>query len=80
MRIFSEIGRKTGGRSYDLEVLNSKVIRKILGSLSQLAETEYVVGYYPRVVDEELTAHEVRVNLASAEVGKLYGGHRLVVH
>jgi len=80
MRIFSEMGRKTGGRSYDLEVLNNKVIRRILGSLSQLAETEYVLGYYPRAVDEELTAHEVRVNLASDEIGKLYGGHRVVVH
>ncbi len=80
MQLFADIGPKTGGRSYDLTVLNSKVIGKILGSLSQLAETEYVVGYYPRVVDEELTAHEVRVSLVSEEIGKLYGGHRLVVH
>ena len=80
MQLFADIGPKTGGRSYDLAVLNSKVIGKILGSLSQLAETEYVIGYYPRSVDEELTAHEVRVNLVSEEIGKLYGGHRLVVH
>ena len=80
MRIFAETGRKTGGRSYDLDVLNNKVIRRILTSLSELAETEYVVGYYPRTVDEEITAHEVRVSLASDEFGKLYGGHRLVMH
>lgn len=80
MRIFAETGRKTGGRSYDLEVLNSKVIRRILASLSELAETEYVVGYYPRSVDEEVTAHEVRVSLVSDEFGRLYGGHRLVMH
>ena len=80
MRIFADIGRRTGGRSYDLEVLNSKVLRRILGSLSELAETEYVVGYYPRAVDEQLTPHEVQVNLISEEIGRLYGGHRLVVH
>lgn len=80
MRTFAETGRKTGGRSYDLEVLNSKVIRRILASLSELAETEYVVGYYPRSVDEEVTAHEVQVSLASDEFGRLYGGHRLVMH
>ncbi len=80
MRVFAEIGQRTGGRSYDLEVLNSKVLRRILGSLSELAETEYVVGYYPRAVDEALTPHEVQVSLVSEEIGRLYGGHRLVVH
>ena len=80
MRVFADLGPKTGGRSYDLTIINNKVIRKILGSLSQLAATEYVVGYYPSVLDEELTAHEVRVNLTDARIGKLFGGHRLVVH
>ena len=79
-RIFADMGPETGGRSYDLEVINNKVIRQILGSLSTLAETEYIVGYYPRAVDEELTAHSVEVSLVSEEVGRLYGGRRLVVH
>ena len=79
-RVFAEIGPKTGGRSYDLEVINNTVIRQILGSLSTLAETEYIVGYYPRAVDEELTAHSVEVSLVSEEIGQLYGGRRLVVH
>ncbi|MDE0125939.1 MAG: VWA domain-containing protein [Bryobacterales bacterium] len=79
-QIFAEIGPKTGGRSYDLPVINSKVIRQILGSLSTLAETEYVVGYYPSAVDEELTAHAVEVRLRSEEFGQLYGGRRFVVH
>ena len=79
-QIFAELGPKTGGRSYDLPVLNNKVIRQILGSLSTLAETEYVVGYYPKSVDEELQAHAVEVRLASDEIGKLYGGQRFVVH
>ncbi len=79
-RLFAEIGSRTGGRSYDLEVINNKVIRQILGSLSTLAETEYIVGYYPRGVDEELSSHTVEVNLASEEIGKLYGGRRLVIH
>lgn len=80
MRIFAEIGRKTGGRSYDLEVLNNKTIRRVLESLSTLAETEYVVGYYPGSVDEELTPHQVEVRLVSDEIGELYGGRRTVVH
>ena len=79
-QVFAELGPKTGGRSYDLPVLNNKVIRQILGSLSTLAETEYVVGYYPRSVDEELSAHHVEVRLASDEIGELYGGQRFVIH
>ncbi len=80
MRIFADIGPKTGGRSYDLEVINSKVIRHILGSLSELAATEYVLGYYPKVVDEALTPHAVQASLTSQEYGTLYGGHRFVMH
>ena len=79
-RVFAELGPKTGGRSYDLPVLNNVVIREILGSLSTLAETEYVVGYYPRSTDAELQAHAVEVRLASEEIGSLYGGRRFVVH
>ncbi len=79
-RVFAELGPKTGGRSYDLPILNNKVIRQILGSLSTLAETEYVVGYYPKAVDTELQAHEVEVRLVSEEIGTLYGGRRFVVH
>ena len=79
-RIFADIGPRTGGRSYDLEVINNAVIREILKSLSTLAATEYVVGYYPRAVDEELSAHAVEVSLVSEEIGRLYGGRRLVVH
>ena len=80
MRIFAELGPRTGGRSYDLEIINNKVIRQILGSLSQLAATEYVVGYYPTGTDEEMTPHEVEVRLREGVRGKLYGGRRLVVH
>ena len=79
-QVFAEIGPKTGGRSYELPVINNRVIRQILGSLSTLAETEYVVGYYPSAVDEELTAHAVEVRLRSEEFGQLYGGRRFVVH
>lgn len=80
MRIFAEFGPRTGGRSYDLPVLNNMVIRKILGSLSQLAETEYVVGYYPSQVDEQKTPHMVEVRLSESVRGTLYGGRRMVVH
>ncbi|MDE0102107.1 MAG: VWA domain-containing protein [Bryobacterales bacterium] len=80
MRIFAEFGPRTGGRSYDLPVLNNMVIRKILGSLSELAETEYVVGYYPSQVDEQKTPHMVEVRLSESVRGTLYGGRRMVVH
>ena len=80
MRIFADFGPRTGGRSYDLEVINNKVIRQILGSLSTLAHTEYVVGYYPSAVDEQKTPHRVEVSLVSEEIGRLYGGRRVVVH
>ena len=79
-QVFADLGPKTGGRSYDLPIINNKVIRQILGSLSTLAETEYVVGYYPKAVDEELTAHHVEVRLTREKIGQIYGGKRFVVH
>ena len=79
-QVFADLGPKTGGRSYDLPIINNQVIRQILGSLSTLAETEYVVGYYPKTVDEELSAHHVEVRLTRQKIGQLYGGQRFVVH
>lgn len=78
--VFAEFGPKTGGRSYDLDVINSKVMGRILGSLSMLAETEYIAGYYPKAVDEEPTAHQVEIRLVRQEIGRMYGGRRTVVH
>jgi len=77
---FADIGPQTGGRSYDPKIINNMVIGQILGSLATLAETEYVVGYYPSSVDEPLSAHAVEVHLTNKEVGKLYGGRRTIVH
>ena len=78
--IFAEIGPKTGGQSFDPMVLNNLVIRKILRSLADLAATEYIVGYYPNSVDEELSPHQVQVRLADEKVGTLFGGQRTIVH
>lgn len=80
MRVFADIGYQTGGRSFDPMVINNQVIRQILGSLAQLAQTEYVVGYYPRSTDTERTGHHVEVRLTDSQVGTLYGGRRLIVH
>ena len=77
---FADIGPRTGGRSYDPKVINNMVIGEILTSLATLAQTEYVVGYYPSSVDQPLTAHGVEVHLTNKEVGKLYGGRRTIVH
>ena len=78
--IFAEIGPKTGGQSFDPTVLNNLVMRKILRSLADLAETEYIVGYYPSSVDEELSPHQVQVRLADEKIGRLFGGQRTIVH
>ena len=78
--VFADIGPKTGGQSFDPTVLNNLVIRKILQSLANLAATEYIVGYYPSSVDEELSQHHVEVRLADQKIGKLYGGQRTIVH
>ena len=80
MRIFADLGYQTGGRSFDPMVINNQVIRQILGSLSNLAQTEYVVGYYPRPADEERTGHHVEVRLTDSQIGTLYGGRRLIIH
>ena len=80
MRVFADIGYQTGGRSFDPMVINNQVIRQILGSLSKLAQTEYVVGYYPRSTDTERTGHHVEVRLTDSQIGTLYGGRRLIVH
>ena len=78
--IFADIGPKTGGQSFDPTVLNNMVIRKILGSLANLAATEYIVGYYPSSVDEELSPHHVQVRLVDEKIGRLYGGQRTIIH
>ena len=78
--VFAEIGPQTGGQSFDPTVLNNMVIRKILNSLANLAATEYIVGYYPSSVDEELTPHQVQVQLTDEKIGKLYGGQRTIIH
>ena len=78
--IFAEIGPKTGGQSFDPTVLNNLVIRKILSSLADLAATEYIVGYYPGSVDEELSPHQVQVRLVDEKIGRLFGGQRTIVH
>ena len=77
---FAELGRQTGGRSYDLKFNNSKAIRTILESLATLAKTEYVVGYYPHRSVGKPVAREVEVRLRDKRAGKLYGGRRVIVH
>ena len=78
--IFADIGRRTGGQSFDPIVLNNAVVRKILHSLADLAAAEYIVGYYPTAVDEVPTQHQVEVLLADKKIGKLYGGQRVITH
>ena len=54
--------------------------RHVTRELSSLVRTEYLVGYYPRSVDKEVTAHKVQVRLKDKKTGKLKGGRRMVRH
>ena len=76
----ADLGALTGGRSYDLKNQNTAAIRSILNSLAALAQTEYVVGYYPSRLGDEPTARQVEVRLKDKSIGKLYGGRRVIVH
>jgi len=77
---FSDLGRHTGGKKYRIESMDPPSLLRVSKALSQLARTEYLVGFYPRNVDEEITTHKVRVRLADKKAGKLRGGRRLVAH
>lgn len=77
---FRDLGRHTGGKRYRIESMDPPSLLRLTKALSQLARTEYLVGYYPRNVDEEITTHKVRVRLADKKTGKLRGGRRLVAH
>ena len=77
---FHDLGRRTGGRVHHIELMDSTSLLRITESLSESSRTEYLVGYYPRSVDEEITTHEVRVRLTDKKTGKLRGGRRLVAH
>ena len=76
----ADLGRRTGGKAYFPSVLTSLEIRRILTALAKLTRTEYVVGYYPQGIDEEVTGHRVEVRLKDKNVGNLSGGRRLVLH
>ena len=55
-------------------------LSRITESVSKLAQTEYLVGYYPRNVDEGITMHEAKIRLKDKRIGKLRGGRHLVAH
>jgi len=77
---FHSLGQRTGGRKYEIDMMDWMSLSRITKSVSELARTEYLVGYYPRNVDEEITMHEAKVRLKDKRIGKLRGGKRLVAH
>ena len=79
-KVFADIGVRTGGQSFDFKHPNSKATRALMQSLANVAQSEYVVGYYPRQAGEERTARQVEVRLKTSSIGKLYGGRRVVIH
>ncbi len=77
---FFSLGQRTGGRRYDFDQMDWVSFRHVTRELSSLVRTEYLVGYYPRSVDKEVTAHKVQVRLKDKKTGKLKGGRRMVRH
>ena len=77
---FADLGVRTGGQSFDFKNPNSKATRALPQSLAKVAQSEYVVGYYPGQAGEQPTARRVEVRLKAKGVGKLYGGSRVVIH
>ena len=55
-------------------------LSRITESVSKLAQTEYLVAYHPRNVDEGIRMHEAKIRLKDKRIGKLRGGRRLVAH
>ncbi len=77
---FADLGQQTGGRSFDLKIPSGMAIRSILEAISTLAQSEYIVGYYPSSLGGEPTEREIEVRLNAKGNGKLYGGRRTIVH
>lgn len=77
---FADLGVRTGGQGFDFKNPNSKAMRALLSSLATVAQSEYVVGYYPRRAGDQPTARQIEVRLKANGVGKLYGGRRIVIH
>lgn len=78
--VFANLGRQTGGQSFDMKTPSSIAIRRLLTSVAKLANTEYVVGYYPKGQGSEPAHRQIEVRLRNEKIGKLYGGRRLIVH
>ena len=77
---FHGLGQRTGGRKYQIDTMDWMSLSRITKSVSELARTEYLVGYYPRSVDEKITMHQAKIRLKDKTIGKLLGGKRLVAH
>ena len=77
---FAELGDQTGGRSFDLKTPSGAAIRSILSYVSTLAETEYIVGYYPSSLGDEPSQRKIEVRLRVDGIGKVYGGKRVVAY
>ena len=77
---FHGLGQRTGGRKYQIDTMDWMSLSRITKSVSELARTEYLVGYYPRSVDDEITMHQAKISLKDKRIGRLRGGKRLVAH
>jgi VWFA-related protein len=76
---FASLGELTGGRSFDPPMMNSDMLRRIIGAMVGSVLTEYVVGFTPEASDHP-ARHKLAVKLVSKDAGKLMGGTRSIIH
>jgi VWFA-related protein len=79
MEEFANLGKKTGGRSFDPREMNVTTLDTILQIVVDNVRSEYVAGYYasPRLKKGK---HKVKVELREKKLGKVDGGEKEFVH
>lgn len=80
LKEFTDLGRATGGRSFDpYPILNRGVLAQILESVADQLRVEYSLGYYSKAPAAKPKRRSVTVKIRDSSMGRLYGGTRSVV-
>lgn len=76
---FSELGRETGGRSFDPERSDPVMLRAILRYVAEQVAVQYTIGHYGGA-ERKAGRTRIEVKLRNAKAGKLRGGVRTLVN
>ena len=82
MKAYLNLAAATGGQSSQ-EIISEAVLPRILKTIAERMQFEYVVGYYPSSTPDKIAdkkPHAVQVVLRTKERGTILGGTRIVVH